>query len=337
MADRRYQVFVSSTYKDLIEHRQLVIKSLLEADAIPAGMELFPAADDTAWNLIKRVIDESDYYIVIIGGRYGSTDPDSGLSYTEMEYNYASKRGKPILALLHQDPGKIAKELTEEGEPWEKLQAFRSRVEREKHCKYWSNEGELQVAAILGFTNAKSQYPTLGWLRGADAKTVEDVEERRILERRLEELQRQLSQFEDATAYDEFAQGDDKVEVRFQSSAGSGTAHVTWDQLFRIVAQAALRNPSPQRIQEEVAAHLAMSSITDTTRVTGDLNFEDWEMIERQFVALGYIRTQVAFRPPRMSTERHRFFDHGGWVTGWELTDRGYRKLAQLSALRRSQ
>ncbi|HZK83011.1 MAG TPA: DUF4062 domain-containing protein, partial [Humisphaera sp.] len=60
--NKRYQVFVSSTYRDLIEYRQLVIKSLMQIDALPAGMEAFPAADEDAWSIIKRTIDQSDYY-----------------------------------------------------------------------------------------------------------------------------------------------------------------------------------------------------------------------------------------------------------------------------------
>jgi len=73
--DKRYQVFVSSTYEDLREERQEVIQALLELDCIPAGMELFPAADEDQWTLIRKVIDDCDYYIVIIAGRYGSCGP----------------------------------------------------------------------------------------------------------------------------------------------------------------------------------------------------------------------------------------------------------------------
>ena len=73
--DKRYQVFVSSTYEDLQEERQEVMHALLELDCIPAGMELFPAANEDQWTLIKRVIDDCDYYLVIVGGRYGSTRP----------------------------------------------------------------------------------------------------------------------------------------------------------------------------------------------------------------------------------------------------------------------
>jgi hypothetical protein len=102
--DKRYQVFVSSTYQDLTNERQEVMQALLELDCIPSGMELFPAATDDQWTLIKRVIDDCDYYIVIVGGRYGSLAPD-GISYTELEYRYALERKKPIIAFLHKDPG----------------------------------------------------------------------------------------------------------------------------------------------------------------------------------------------------------------------------------------
>lgn len=87
----KYQVFVSSTYKDLLEERQEVMQALLELDCIPVGMELFPAADDDQWTLIKRLIDDCDYYILIAGGRYGSVNKE-GISYTQMEYEYALSR-----------------------------------------------------------------------------------------------------------------------------------------------------------------------------------------------------------------------------------------------------
>jgi hypothetical protein len=62
--DKRHQVFVSSTFTDLIDERRAVMQALLELDCIPAGMELFAAADEDAWTLIKSVIDDCDYYMV---------------------------------------------------------------------------------------------------------------------------------------------------------------------------------------------------------------------------------------------------------------------------------
>ena len=80
--EKRYQVFVSSTFADLKEERRRVMQALMEMDCIPAGMELFPAADEEQWVFIRRVIDDCDYYLLIVGGRYGSVTPE-GVSYAE--------------------------------------------------------------------------------------------------------------------------------------------------------------------------------------------------------------------------------------------------------------
>lgn len=67
--DKRYQVFVSSTYTDLKEERRVVIETLMKVDCMPAGMELFPASDEEQLNFIKRVIDDCDYYRLVDGLR----------------------------------------------------------------------------------------------------------------------------------------------------------------------------------------------------------------------------------------------------------------------------
>ena len=74
--EKRYQVFVSSTYADLKNERSRVIQTLMEMDCIPSGMELFPASDEEQWEFIKRIIDDCDYYLLIIGGKYGKPGPD---------------------------------------------------------------------------------------------------------------------------------------------------------------------------------------------------------------------------------------------------------------------
>ena len=128
--EEKYQVFVSSTYEDLQEERKEVMKVLLQMDCIPSGMELFPAADEDTWTLVKGVIDDCDYYMVIIGGRYGSTDSD-GMGFTEKEYQYAVEKGKPIIAFLHGDPDSIPQgdaEDTDEGK--RKLSEFRDLVRK---------------------------------------------------------------------------------------------------------------------------------------------------------------------------------------------------------------
>lgn len=63
--ERRHQVFISSTFVDLIEERREVIEALLEMDAIPAGMELFAAGNTDQWTLIQQVIDQRDRKSVV--------------------------------------------------------------------------------------------------------------------------------------------------------------------------------------------------------------------------------------------------------------------------------
>ena len=100
---RKLQVFVSSTYSDLIEERQAAVAAILKAGHIPAGMELFAAGDKSQMKTIERWIDESDVFMLILGGRYGSIEPNSGRSYTELEYDYAVAQGKPTFAVVITD------------------------------------------------------------------------------------------------------------------------------------------------------------------------------------------------------------------------------------------
>ena len=69
---KKLQVFVSSTYSDLRDERQAAVEAILTAGHIPAGMELFAAGDQSQMEVIKRWIDESDVFLLILGGRYGS-------------------------------------------------------------------------------------------------------------------------------------------------------------------------------------------------------------------------------------------------------------------------
>lgn len=113
MDNIKYQVFISSTYSDLMNERKQVLDILLMADCIPAGMENFVATDDEQFNVIKKVIDLCDYYVLILGRRYGSVNETTGISYTEMEYNYAIDKGIPVLVFALDDSVEIDDEKKE--------------------------------------------------------------------------------------------------------------------------------------------------------------------------------------------------------------------------------
>lgn len=185
--DRRYQVFVSSTYLDLVDERREIIQALLEIECLPAGMEMFPAASESQWSLIKKVIDQSDFYVVVIGGRYGSTTPE-GLSYTEMEYDYAVETGKPTLGFVHEQPGRIPADKSElEPEARARLEAFRNKVQS-NHVKFYGSPEDLGGKVSRAMNLATRNTDAEGWVRGRFAMTEEIRTEMAELRVRASEL-----------------------------------------------------------------------------------------------------------------------------------------------------
>ena len=176
-ADKRYQVFVSSTYDDLQDERKEVMQALLELDCIPAGMELFPASSEDQWSLIKRVIDDCDYYVLIIGGRYGSVGPD-GISYTQMEFEYALKnRGNLSFHLYIKNPASIPagkSEQTDEGKT--KLEEFKNLAEK-KLVKFWETPAELGSVVSRSMVKLMKNFPAEGWVKAGSAVDEKSVKE----------------------------------------------------------------------------------------------------------------------------------------------------------------
>lgn len=164
--EKKYQVFVSSTYTDLVHEREAVTKAILELGCIPSGMELFPAANDEQWELIKRVIDECDYYLVIVAGRYGSCAPN-GIGYTEMEYRYALERKKPVIGFVHADPMSLAAsrcERTAKGRA--ALEKFQKLV-MSKIVKKWRTPDELGSHVKSSLIDSIKNHPAEGWIRAS--------------------------------------------------------------------------------------------------------------------------------------------------------------------------
>ena len=189
--DKRYQVFVSSTYTDLLKARQEVMQALLELDCIPAGMELFPAADDDQWTLIRRVIDDCDYYIVIIAGRYGSTGPGEK-SFTQLEYEYAISQGKPVIAFLHKEPGMLPADDTEKDpQQANKLTDFRNLAQK-KMVRYWTTPADLGSVVSRSLIKLIKSNPATGWVKADLLASQEATEEILELRRQVDELQHEL-------------------------------------------------------------------------------------------------------------------------------------------------
>lgn len=165
---KKLQVFVSSTYTDLIEERQAAVESILDAGHIPAGMELFKAGNDSQLKTIYKWIDESDIYMLILGGRYGSIELESGKSYTQLEYEYAMGKGVPIFSVVLSEKfleSKIASrglnsivERTSLHTPFKKL--VMSKIIREVN-----DVKDIKVAVHTTLNEFINDYELKGWVR----------------------------------------------------------------------------------------------------------------------------------------------------------------------------
>lgn len=181
---------------------------------MPAGMELFPATDDSAWQLIRDVIDSSDYYVLIVGGRYGSLD-EAGLGYTEKEYDYALASKKPVIPLLHENPDNLPREKTEtDTAAWEKLKKFRAKAEKKHTCVYWRSADDLKAKVIVGLTAATKRHPAVGWVRADRVPTEATLADVLALKNRIAELEQEAAALRDhpPSGTEGLAQGEDRFE-----------------------------------------------------------------------------------------------------------------------------
>jgi hypothetical protein len=296
--DKRYQVFISSTFTDLKDEHQAVLKAILEIDQMPAGMELFPAADETAWQLIRDVINASDYYVVIIGGRYGSVD-EAGIGYTEREYEYAIQSRKPVIPLLHENPDTLPRDRTEtDNAVWKKLQAFRTRVESRHTCVYWRSAEDLKAKVIVGLTSAMKRHPAVGWVRADLVPSGATLAEVLALRNRVAELEAEAeaARLTPPEGMEELAHGEDTFEIHLTFKAGdpgeyfsrqeySGHISLSWEEIFAAVAPSMINEAADDDLRSAFRAFFqrrAVDAFSKDKRLKGkelvDFAFRDDEI-----------------------------------------------------------
>jgi len=173
---KRLQVFVSSTYSDLLQERQAAIEAILTAGHIPAGMELFTSGDESQMEVIKQWINESDVYLLILGGRYGSVEPCTEKSYTQLEYEYALGTGKPVFACVIKEPAlekrvKVQGTLAIETVNPQKLKEFRVLV-LTKMVRFWEDFKDIKIAISETLAQFAKRDDLIGWGRASQEANV---------------------------------------------------------------------------------------------------------------------------------------------------------------------
>ena len=139
-------------------------------------MEAFPAADEEQLEFIKSVIDRTDFYVLIIAGRYGSVAPD-GMSYTEKEYHYAIEKGVPVLVFIHQDIESLpAAKVEKSGEARDRLGKFIESATSSRLRRTWNTIDGLKLNVREALDHAKATKKRPGWIRGDSVARDENLQ-----------------------------------------------------------------------------------------------------------------------------------------------------------------
>lgn len=298
---KKYQVFLSSTYNDLKQERKAATETILMADCIPAGMELFVATDEEQFSVIKKVIDLCDYYVLIIGDRYGTINTKSNLSYTEMEYEYAVSIKLPVLVLV-----KERKAVQEDTEETILLEKFIKRTTNERLVSFWSDINDLQIKLTRIMYKAKIEIERPGWMRGGKYDVGDLLEQLNSLRIKKDELEKLNKTYLERINSLMFTVSEEKIfksilefkysytintplpkkrflSQQFERTIKSATKKVKWTDLYVSIASNCMdKNPKLESKQFELAFISCM-------KTNGTFNTSDIIKFRTSLIGLGLI------------------------------------------------
>ncbi|MGH3654590.1 DUF4062 domain-containing protein [Glutamicibacter sp.] len=336
--EKRVQVFVSSTFVDLETERQSVVQTLLKMNTFPAGMELFPASDEDKWDLIKGVIDDSDYYCLIVGARYGSEDEKTSLSYTEMEYDYAQETKKPTMVFIHGNPDSVPNGLTDKNQKKsEKLDKFKTKVMGPRNASFFASPHELSANVAVALMDLQRKRPAVGWVRGDAAMSPE-------IRAELAELRssvKQSSANSNQPVFPDLEDGEDEYSfgVKFDFTGTDNVGYsasfdckTTWNEIYSGIAPLLLHETTEARMHD---------ALSRTLRRIGRENAEEYKDVEK--VSIVEVNTTDAFSDVLVQLFALRLIERGTAKRTvndrqkyWQLTEEGEARMMQLRARRRN-
>ncbi len=328
---RKYQVFISSTWEDLIDERKEVIETLWKTNCIPSAMEQFPATEGDKWEFIKSRIDECDYFIIIVAGRYGSCD-NEGLSFTEKEYNYAESIKKPILRFIHKDSDKLTGnkiESTDAGK--EKLEKFKKKLKNGQLVNDWEDKHELSKKMILSIFELNKNYPEAGWIRSNTVTKPEDyilyLEENKKLNETLCYLNEKLKKAENNIKIEEnvsdLSSNDDthtEEIVVFKEEWQLENLNFTWNEVLFRFKSAFITGIFESSLFDKIKKWILEKTYSD--KVTDESVEKILNIVVNQFYALNIV-------------DYEKIETNGYNLLKWTITPNGLKKVKYSLAIKK--
>lgn len=238
MLDTRYQIFISTSGRDMQPERMVLSQTLVGMGFFAWGLEHRTPLTTT---LARRQIDECDYVILLLGSQYGE-QAISGVSYLSLEYEYALSQAKPIIVFMHEQPENREIDLQEtHPQLKDKFLAFRKKLLHEaEHIFYFKTPRELELAVRLNIPLMVEQYGGKGWVPAHQAQQLED--EIKLLKSKISQLEQRVT--EPSTQLNEVAPQDIfAFEYQIQAFQDGNfkelkrQRQMTWSQLLSVLAK----------------------------------------------------------------------------------------------------
>lgn len=238
MLDTRYQIFISTSGRDMQPERMVLSQTLVGMGFFAWGLEHRTPLTTT---LARRQIDECDYVILLLGSQYGE-QAISGVSYLSLEYEYALSQAKPIIVFMHEQPENREIDLQEtHPQLKDKFLAFRKKLLHEaEHIFYFKTPRELELAVRLNIPLMVEQHMGQGWVPAHQAQQLQD--EIRLLRSKILQLEQRVT--EPSTQLNEVAPQDIfAFEYQIQAFQDGNfkelkrQRQMTWSQLLSVLAK----------------------------------------------------------------------------------------------------
>ncbi len=159
---RRIDVMISSTSKDLPDHRKQIVDAALRCKLNPLAMEQGTATNEDAIAFSLRLVDEAEIYVGVFAHRYGyipddARNPDK-VSITEMEYRRARERNIPILIFVMSDEHPMkAGDIDKDPEKVEKLGKLRDEIMTRHVVGLFDSPEHLRTLALQALVEQRDK------------------------------------------------------------------------------------------------------------------------------------------------------------------------------------
>jgi hypothetical protein len=186
---KKYHIFIGSTLDDLKNERRVLPRIIMELGHIPVTADCFDASVKNDQLLIKKTIEECDYFIALLAHKFSLPD---GASPLETEYSCAARKEIPVLALIIDEKARWkGSKKEQDGGALKKLESFKKKLASGSH-ETWINTSDLCQKAQTLLIQEMNLNPRPGWVCSTQAIDPSVANEISRLSRENEELKQQF-------------------------------------------------------------------------------------------------------------------------------------------------